>query len=274
MRSISITLSILFFSFWMVSNAQNEEEVKNCLRKGRLPQVELSSERANYMMSSTYSGIGIDGSCYDQFTISGAYSQHGASGQVSWEEVVKRQEFPENSVQSIDTFNYMNGFTYKPTEETTSPGFFEGFPPDDMYSRNLVWDMQGIEAFAWFAFDSLQLNVPYVFEVANQDIELSGLGTFTNSNIQLTWMGVGTQNGESCALIHFIAMGNPFSADFEGSSMKGLSNYWGHVWVSLSDKQIEHAVLIEDVTMEMKQAEETDIVRSMVHRKIVLEKIN
>jgi hypothetical protein len=32
---------------------------------------------------------------------------------------------------------------------------------------------------------------------------------------------------------------------------KGRSHYWGIIWVSLEDKQVEHALLFEDVIMDM-----------------------
>jgi hypothetical protein len=41
-------------------------------------------------------------------------------------------------------------------------------------------------------------------------------------------------------------------------SMIGRSHYWGTIWVSLEDKQIEHAVLYEDVVMEMNLPGQTN----------------
>ncbi len=35
--------------------------------------------------------------------------------------------------------------------------------------------------------------------------------------------------------------------------IKGRSHYWGEVYVSLSDKQIEYVNLTEDVLMEIKE---------------------
>jgi hypothetical protein len=33
-------------------------------------------------------------------------------------------------------------------------------------------------------------------------------------------------------------------------TFQGRSHYWGEIWVSLVDKQIEHATLFEDVLVE------------------------
>ena len=46
-------------------------------------------------------------------------------------------------------------------------------------------------------------------------------------------------------------MNNPLDYAGEGMSMKGRSHYWGTIWVSVEDKQVEHAVLFEDVVMEI-----------------------
>jgi hypothetical protein len=35
-------------------------------------------------------------------------------------------------------------------------------------------------------------------------------------------------------------------------SFQGRSHYWGEIWLSLEDKQIEYATLYEDVLLEFK----------------------
>jgi hypothetical protein len=77
------------------------------------------------------------------------------------------------------------------------------------------------------------------------------MGSFENKDMVLTWTGITERNGEYCAVIEFRTMNNPLEYTGEGMSMKGRSHYWGTIWVSLEDKQIEHAVLFEDVVMEM-----------------------
>jgi hypothetical protein len=55
--------------------------------------------------------------------------------------------------------------------------------------------------------------------------------------------------------------------------LKGRSTYWGDIWISLSDKQIEYASGNEDVVVKMttdKNAEQ----RIHLQREVVFEKIN
>ncbi len=80
---------------------------------------------------------------------------------------------------------------------------------------------------------------------------MAGQGSFENKDIKLTWTGISKQNGELCAVIDYRTMNNLLEVSYEGMDMKGRSHYWGTIWVSLKDKQIEHAVLYEDVVMEM-----------------------
>jgi hypothetical protein len=80
-------------------------------------------------------------------------------------------------------------------------------------------------------------------------------------------------NGEVCAIIEFLAMDNPLNLDFGGVSLKGRSHYWGNVLVSLSDKQIEHAEMYEDVLMDMKLPGQPDNQIINATREIIFIKI-
>ena len=37
-------------------------------------------------------------------------------------------------------------------------------------------------------------------------------------------------------------------------SIKGRSLYYGEIWISLSDKQVEYATMVEDVVMKLKSS--------------------
>ena len=37
-------------------------------------------------------------------------------------------------------------------------------------------------------------------------------------------------------------------------SVKGRSLYYGEIWISLSDKQVEYATMVEDVVMKLKSS--------------------
>jgi hypothetical protein len=55
--------------------------------------------------------------------------------------------------------------------------------------------------------------------------------------------------------------------------MKGPSHYWGNIWVSLSDKQIEHATLREIVSAEMQFPGQTGKQVMSITREIEMKKL-
>jgi hypothetical protein len=69
-------------------------------------------------------------------------------------------------------------------------------------------------------------------------------------------------------LLEYDSFVNPVQAP----GAKGRSLYWGSIWISLQDKQIEHATLNEDILMEMgsatNQQKLLDIQREVVFSKI------
>ena len=146
---------------------------------------------------------------------------------------------------------YMENFSYKLSDDMLKPEAFEIFKENSAYTKNLVWDMFAIETFAWSNWDNLKLNESFSAKEINGKIDLAGQGNFENKDVRLMWTGISKRNGENCATIDYRTFNNPLEVSAEGMDMKGRSHYWGTVWVSLEDKQIEHAVLYEDVILEM-----------------------
>jgi hypothetical protein len=210
----------------------------------------------SYSMITDYYNHDILGNFYSKMRIAGTYTRGLEKDQVKWDNVTiaqsvsKEADFPSGTKQE-----YMEGFTYVPSEKMMGTEPFSKFPvATGAFGKNLIWDVMGFEAFAWLYFDSLELNTPFVANKINGKINIEGLGSFENKKIMLTWTGISIMNDETCAVIEYLALDNPldFKADF--MDMKGRSHYWGTVWVSLSDKEIERAVLYEDVNMDMKLA--------------------
>jgi hypothetical protein len=105
-------------------------------------------------------------------------------------------------------------------------------------------------------------------------MNLADLGSFENKDMQITWTGISQRNGEQCAVIEFRTMNNPLEYSGDGMNMKGRSHYWGTIWVSVEDKQIEHAFLYEDVIMELNLPGQTtkqimDAVREISFMKVL-----
>lgn len=247
--------TIYLFIAMLVAANVTAQQIAKCDIPEKLPQsLELDDEIQHFRVTTTHYNGDIFGNFYNKQQVCGDYTRGLEGGKVRWNNVSFAQsnlpdreaEFPEPT-----PVNYMENFTYLPNEDMLKAEKFETFTDYRDFTKNLVWDMLGIEAFAWTYFDKLQLNVPYAVEEMNGKQDLAGQGFFENKDIQLIWTGVSKRNDESCALIEYRSMNNPLALKPEAMEMKGRSHYWGTIWVSLEDKQIEHAVLFEDVVMEL-----------------------
>jgi len=107
----------------------------------------------------------------------------------------------------------------------------------------------------------------------NGKLDLAGQGTFENKNMLFTWTGISEMNGELCALIEYRTFNNPLEFSSEETEMKGLSHYWENIWVSLEDKQIEYATMLEIVSAEMSFPGQTNKQVMTITREIEVKKL-
>lgn len=150
-----------------------------------------------------------------------------------------------------DKLNSLQNFRYQPKEDILAADFFQKrLPQANPYVMNLIWDALCFESLAYWAWDSLKLNKEYQLRDDNSKLDLA-IGSFENKGIKITWIGVTKVNDEICAILKYSVMNNPLKVEFENISMSGRSHYWGEIYVSLSDKQIEYASLTEDVLTDM-----------------------
>ena len=147
-------------------------------------------------------------------------------------------------------------------------------PEADMFIKNLIWDVMGFDVFAYSCWDSLKLNKRYHAVDINSEVDLGGDGTFENKDIILTWIGITEKNNELCAIIKYSVMNNPLKLETDYIKMSGRSHYWGEVYVSLSDKQIEYAALSEDVVTDVSIKGQEGNILGYTVRNISLLKIN
>jgi hypothetical protein len=246
----------IFFITDLVSAKSNE--LSAILKSGKLPPnlqlVEKTPQR--YVVTTDYFHKDIFGNLFRKERYQGTYTRALGNGYVKWEnvtsEVVSDGKAPFGKGNPLA---FMEGFSYEVTDEMLKVESFPNFPPTEVNAKNLVWDQMAFESFAWMCFDSLKLNDTMDAKAFNGKISIGGVGTFENKNILLTWTGITIKNGETCAVIEFLAMDNPLdlSVDTENFKLvaKGRSHYWGTVMVSLTDKQIEGATMHEDVLLDM-----------------------
>jgi len=212
-------------------------------------------EIQRYKISVDYLQLDTLGNPLGKERVTGEYTRGLPDRKVRWNNVriakatTSDQLFPEGVPQT-----YMEGFTYVLSRRSDMLGkeFFPGFPDSEIKTKNLVWDMHMIEGFGWDHFSKLELNRPYAVQSGPEDVPLAGSGTFQNRRIELTWVGLSKRNDEVCALIQYRTFMNKFTTSMGTLSFQGRSHYWGDIWVSLKDKQIEYATLFEDVLVEFK----------------------
>jgi hypothetical protein len=219
----------------------------------------LKDELQKYVVTTDHFNTDIFGNFFNKMRVKGEYTRGLGNGTVKWNNVSiamamsRDAEFPAGT-----PVGYMENFSYKPAEDMLNSDKFSTFGENSAFTKNLVWDMMGIEGLGWATWDKLQLNVPYSAKEFNGKLDLAGKGSFENKNMIITWTGISQRNGEPCAVIEYRTFNNPLEYAGEGMALKGRSHYWGTIWVSLEDKQIEHAVLYEDVIMEMNLPGQTN----------------
>ncbi len=253
-RIFLIFIIALFCSITL--NAQKRNKI-DYLSLRKLPPLTLTEKAPySYEMIANYYNHDILGNFINKSQVKGTYTRGLENGKVSWKDVTIAQAskldqaFPEGTKQA-----YMENFTYNPSDNMMNSDVFKNFPTaTGVFAKNLVWDVLSFEVFGWVYYDSLQLNIPYTARKMNGKMNLPELGSFENKDIKLTWTGISTMNNKICAVIEFLAMDNPIDFKTDFMQMKGRSHYWGTLWLSLSDKQIEYGILYEDVNMDMKMA--------------------
>ena len=271
-KDFMMMLSIFLIGFCFRACAQN-----NCY-PAQLPQASFDNRAEHqYRVVTDYLSYDIYGTFSSKLRISGDYTSGLDKGKLRWNNVHRVRIYDEKAEFPYgDSLSFMNGFSYTYEQDITSPDFFRTFPFDDMEARNLVWDMAGMEFFAWSFSSVLQLNVPYHAKEANGSVDLSGLGQFTNRDIVLTWKGMTEVDGNQLAIVDYRVMNNPLDVNIDMGTMKmatkGRSHYWGTIWVDCTNTCIDHIELFEDVVMEMQignsEKQLLDVVREMKVTKI------
>jgi len=261
MTIVAAILAAASTTFWLDNHADSADgpplpppyEGGEMIQKllTRLPTLELKETGPQkYVFTCDYFQLDEAGALTGKERISATYTRGLPGGAIRWDDVrIARakgfdDEFPEGEPQ-----DYMNGFSYNAAnvKDMLKENFFPGFP-DVIVTKNLVWDTHMFEMFGWNHFDKLGLNEPY--RLPREDLSLPGGSTFQNKQIELTWLGISKRNGRLCALVGYQAMFNKLEVIAQKTlRFKGRSHYWGTIWVSLTDKQIEYASLNEDVLL-------------------------
>jgi hypothetical protein len=237
-----ILVTLLVFTT-SVSKGQSEKTfIKKYLTD--LPHFPVNQELQKYRMTAIYTNRDLYGTFTGKTKISGDYTRGLENNQVRWNNVLIAgsnsiaDAFPEGVKQE-----YIENMVYVPSAEMLKEEAFKNFPasPENVFARNLIWDMMMIEDFAWNYSDSLKLNCKLVLKDIHGEFDMADIGTYNQASIELCWTGISEFNNELCAVIEYRALDNIIKISMDQINTKGTEQYWGTTWVSLKTGQIEYA---------------------------------
>jgi hypothetical protein len=149
---------------------------------------------------------------------------------------------------------YMENFRYFPSAKMMEENAFKKFPAsmENIFARNLIWDMMSADIFAWNYYDSLKLNTPFIIPDIKGSFNIADIGNYSHSKISLTWKGITEFSGQLCAIIDFNADDNRLELNLDMIKSKGTEQYWGTILISLKEKSIEHAEMYSGTMQEIE----------------------
>lgn len=252
---------------------------KRCTQKylESLPDLKLEEKTPQkYLLIKDKFDYDVLGNFIKKSRISGEYTRGLKNEYSKWNNVRISESknlnelFPEGEKQEV-----MENFTYCSalSKNLLKDSMFKKIPEPNIEFRDLVLDMMGFELYAWKYFDSLRLNQEFIIDTREHVGELEGLGSIAAGDTRLTWMGITSINSEICVIIKFVITDSKFNFDYMQTLIKGRSNCWGNIYVSLNDKQIEYAELFEDILMDIKIKGQNNSYKLNNRKKISLKKI-
>lgn len=267
---------ILIFLICVSSLSFSQKKLSEKMLESLPANLELKDDLQKFKVTTTHYNGDVLGNFFNKQQICGEYTRGLQNGEVCWNNVsIAFSMSPDRNAafEQRIPIAYMENFTYLPNEDMIKAEKFSTFTEHAAFTKNLVWDMLAIEGFSWAYFDKLKLNEEFSTPQFNGKIELAGEGFFENKDIRITWTGISKMNDELCATLEYRTLNNPLEIKNESMEMKGRSHYWGTIWVSLQDKQVEHALLFEDVMMELLLSGQTQKQLLNATREITFERI-
>ncbi len=272
---ILVLFSVLLIVFSV--NAANAQKGNGTNYLNHLPSgIELDkSIIRSYHMTTDYYDFNLKRDFLRKRRITGILTYKGDSAQ--WRDVF----YSESKILNVDfpigrRKDFLQNFKYQPNENVLTSEFFkDNLPGADPLVMNIIWDALGFDAIVYSCWDSLSLNEEFRAKSMNFELKIADIGTFENKDIRITWLGITEINNKICAILKYSVMNNPLDLDIasENMLMSGRSHYWGEIYVSLSDKQIEYANLTEDVLTDVKIKGRENNILGYTIRYITLSKI-
>jgi hypothetical protein len=247
-----LIIILLVFAPFISYGQGNKSFVKKYMTK--LPGPHAGKSLQKYRMTAVYTNRDLYGNFTGKIKVSGDYTRGFTGDTVTWTNVFISSlnsfddPFPAGSPQK-----YMENIKYVPSDKMLEESSFKNFPanPENVYARNLIWDMFSIEIFAWKYIDSLKLNKPFTVPDIKGQFDMADIGKYTHDKIVLCWQGISEVRGGLCAAIDFTALDNKLELSMDIIKSKGTEQYWGNVLISMKTGEIEQASLYGGIIQEI-----------------------
>ncbi len=256
---ISAFAGIMIFSAWLLPADCYSQTSRSAINKylKHLPTGKPADDGTpqKYRMTAVYTNRDLYGNFTGKIRVVGDYTRGFADGYVRWNNAsIANSSSPDGPFPEGVKLEYMENMRYFPSDELIKEEAFSNFPSttENVFARNLVWDMMSFEIFAWRYLDSLKLNQPYLVPDIKGEFDLADIGKYFHNKILVCWKGVTEINGEMCALLEFSAVDNIIEISMNQINTKGTEQYWGTVILSLATKNIEQAVMYSGTMQEIE----------------------
>jgi len=259
-----------------VGNGQSNKAVEKKYFK-KLPELQKSKSVQKYKMTAVYTNRDLYGKFTEKTMVSGDYTCGLPGDSSMWNNVyISTSDNFSNPFPAGRKQEYMENFRYIPSDKMMSEKAFKGFPKtvDNIFARNLIWDMMSADIFAWNYYDSLKLNVPYIIPDIKGEFNMADIGNYSHNKIMLTWKGITVSKGQLCAVIDFNAIDNKIELTMDLIKSKGTEQYWGSILISLKARTIEQAVMYSGTIQEIEVKGIKDKILMKTIRELNIDKIN
>jgi hypothetical protein len=248
-----ILLILIIFIPFISAGQSSKAFVKKYLTQ--LPDVPVGKSLGKYRMTAVYINRDLYGNFTGKIQVSGDYTRGLPGDSVTWDNVLLsssnsfKDPFPAGRKQL-----YMENIKYVPSSKILEESVFKNFTsnPENVYARNLMWDMFSLEIFAWNYYDSLNLNKPYIIPDIKGEFDMAEIGKYSHDKVVVYWRGVSEIRGELCAVLDFTALDNKLELTMDIIKSRGTEQYWGSLLVSLKTKSIEQASLYSGSMQEIE----------------------
>lgn len=220
-----------------------------------LPVLQPDHIPQRYLMTAVYVNEDIFGNFRDKTKITGEYTCGLPGDSASWNNVnISASTTEDAEFGDGHKLNYMENFRYLPSiTMVTEKTVFRDFPatPENVFARNLIWDMYSFDVFAWMFYGELRLNEPKIIDNPGR-FAMAEIGNYSHSRMIITWVGMSSVKNELCNVIEFTTPDNRLELTMDQIKTKGAEQYWGTIYVSARSKRIEKGVMYSGTVQQIE----------------------